>query len=390
MKKEIFFSFIINIIGLLSLFLIDIYISKNGTHKLISSWAQLKSILFIGVMFVLLGLDQAIVRLKLKINVIFVYVIIQFFIIAFLIAFVLKYLYPNINFLIIFFSLFLLALIYVFFAENRLNMKFIKAQIFLHGWKIILLILFFVFKIEKFQLLLPISMAFVILILGYEKIKFIFIGSFFKEYKKALITGLHYFISMIALTLSLYMDQLLLNYDKRIEESSILFTYITFFISPAAILFGFSGFIYGSYIRNNPHLKTILFKRVIYIYIIIGILIILGSFIFGKILFELLKNNSPNFYLSITMGIIVFLRYLYILPSVYIGSFAKNKLIRHVSAINFIGILLYIAIYFLISRIFHNYLLAIVLSIIVVWTIRIGNGYYAIYKILKEDVDESI
>ena len=95
---------------MVALFLIDMYISKSNDTTFISSWALLKSIMFIGVLFLLLGLDQAIVRLKLKLDDIFIYALIQFSVMATIIAIVLYIFNYDIKISPTLYSLFFLAL----------------------------------------------------------------------------------------------------------------------------------------------------------------------------------------------------------------------------------------------------------------------------------------
>lgn len=57
---------------------------------------------------------------------------------------------------------------------------------------------------------------------------------------------------------------------------------------------------------------------------------------------------------------------------------------------NIVGLLFYLIAYFVVSRVMDDYILAIVLAMITVWSVRIVNGYYAIYLILKSDEDESV
>jgi len=340
-------------------------------------------------MFVLLGLDQAIVRLKIKLDEIFGLAHVQFFLLSAIVVGFLSMFEMNIDYLSAFFTLFFLALAYILFAYYRLNMHYILAQIFIQGWKIVLLFLLLTFGFYNFEIAMPLSIALIVLLLGFSHYKrFSIYQPSLNNYKKYLITGLHYFFSMLTLTLSLYADQLLLNYDKRTEESSILFTHITFFVSPIAIILGFAGFVIGPYLKNNPEKKRVFFHRFFPLYLLLGLGLAVFSYFLGSALIRYLKDEATlQPFLALALSGVVFLRYLYIFPSAYIGSFAPNSLIRQVSFVNLIGIVAYVTLYFIVSRMTNDYLLSITLSILFVWILRILNGYYAIWLIFQNDYE---
>ena len=386
MKKDIFSSFLINILGLFSLFAVDVLVSRTGDSIIVSSWATMKSILFIGVLFTLLGFDQAIVRKKLKIEEIFLPVLIQFLVLSSLITLIVYFLQYNVDSLTLFITLLLLSIVYILYASYRLNMHYTQAQFLLQGWKVIFLCFIFLFGIAKYSILLQLSITVLLCIVLLKNLSNVFKIKLYKysSYVENFSTGIHYFFSLFSLTLSLYLDQLILNFDKRVEESTILFSHITFFVSPAVIFLGFAGFVLGPYLRNNSDKKYKFFKNFFLIYVIFGIFMVFLAFEMGRFLIEHFNSSQKEITpLAIALSSVVFLRYLYIMPSAYIGSFASNKLIRQTIYINFIGIIFYLLLYFGISRYSNNYLLAIVVSILIVWLIRILNGYYAIYIILK-------
>ncbi len=387
MKKEILFSFIVNMIGIVSLYLVDISILKSNNQEIVSQWALTKSILFIGVIFILIGIDQAVVRLKLDLKSIYIPALIQFFFMSAVLTLITTYLYKELNFYFIFLSLFLLALSYLMYASFRLKLHYIKAQFFLQGWKIIFLILLFLTNKENYIIVIPFSLFIIVLVFYKDSISSFGIGSLdLSNFIKVQKTGLHYFISLLTLTLSLYMDQLLLNIDHKIPESNILFMHITFYAGPVLILLGFSGFIIGPYLRNNPDRKWSFLKKIYVMYIFIAILIAIISHILGDILIHYFHPDVElNYFVAYGVMGVVILRYLYILPSAYIGSFATNMLIRDVSYVNILAIFIYLAIYFSVSKYSSDYLLAIVFAMLSLWIIRVINGYYAIYKIYKEE-----
>jgi hypothetical protein len=387
LKKQITFSFIINIAGLFSLFFVDLQMAKMNDDLLISSWALTKSILFIGLIFVLLGLDQALIRMKLNLKKIIFPATVQFLVLIGFITFFVSIIGTKIETFPIVLSLFILAMLYLFYAEHRLNMNYIKAQYCVNGWKIIFLCLILLFGYYEYAWILPLSMFLAFVVIFFNRGLFtIFNLVSFQKYKNILTTGLHYFIALLTLTLTIYIDQVLLSADGKITESSILFSHITFFVSPNAILLGFGGFLLVPYLKKQPENKASIFKKYIWIFILIVLAIVIVTYFLGFVLFSYLKpDQSPSIFLAIGLSVIAFLRYLYILPSSYIGSFATNKLIRKVSVINVAGIAIYLIVYFTLSRYMEDYLLAIYSAIFIVWMIRIINGYFAIFEIIGKN-----
>ena len=387
MKKEIIISFVFNIIGLFSLFIIDLQIAKMNNDLIISSWALTKSTLFIGLVFVLVGLDQAIVRMKLNISQILLPAVFQFLIIAYFLTFIVNKLSSDFNTINIFISLFVLAMLYLFYAEHRLNLNYSKAQFSANGWKFLFLCLNIVFGYQNYIQVLPIALSLVFLVIFINRGAFkIFKVVSIKKYKYILTTGLHYFITLLTLTVTLYIDQLILNADGKIIESSILYSHITFFVGPNAILIGFGGFLLVPYLKKHPEKKTILFKKYFWGFFFVTLLIVVASYFFGHIMYFYFKSGqTPSLFLTIGLSVLAFLRYLYILPSSYVGSFASNLLIRRVAIINTSGIILYVIVYFSVSRYFGNYLIAILSAILTVWIIRIVNEYSALFKIIENN-----
>ncbi len=387
MKKQIILSFAINILGLFSIFFVDVKIASLENDLLVSSWALTKSVLFIGIIFILLGLDQAIVRLKLELKEILTPATIQFGILVSILTLGLNLAGTNVNIYTIASTLFILALLYLLYAEYRLNLKYTIAQFSVNGWRFIFLILILIFGYTEFNWLLPLSVLIAMLYLTFKRK---LISNFkivvFKSYKRILNTGLHYFIALLTLTLTLYIDQILLNFDGKILESSVLFSHITFFVSPNAILIGFGGFLITPYLKKNPEKKAYFLKKYLWLFILVVCVIVIASFFVGIIMFNYFKQDqNPSIMLAIGLSVVAFLRYLNILPSGYIGSFASNKLIRTVASVNFAGILFYILTYFIISRFVNGHLVAILSAILVVWLIRIFIGYVAILRIIKQN-----
>lgn len=385
MKKTIFFSFVINITGLLSIFVVDLLITKTNDSTVISSWALIKSTLFIGLIFVLVGLDQAIVRLKLKIMQIISPALLQFLIISAIVTVTIIFVKHNLKYALLFPALFFLASIYLFYAEHRLNLNYARAQLSANGWRIVFLGALLIAGYQYFLLLLPLSILVVFIFIFFDRGGLKLLHSInFDEYRKILTTGAHYFITLLTLTLTLYMDQIVLNFDSRIHESSTLFSHITFFISPNGILIGFGGFLLAPYLKKHPDKKKILYDKFIIRFLLVISIVVVGSYFVGFQLYSLLRPGYPvNITLSLGLSFVAFLRYLYILPSAYVGSFASNKLIRQVASFNLIGLITYVAVYFIVSRQSDNYLLAILLAILSVWIVRIINEYSALYRIIN-------
>lgn len=385
MKKQITLSFIINITGLSSLFIIDLMIARLNDDLIISSWAVTKSIIFIGVNFVLLGLDQSVIRLKSDISDILSTALVQFLVLSLIITFFIGYSGYSISFWPTLISLFLFSIVFMYHAEYRLHLNYSLAQFSLNGWKFLLLISLVIFGFKNYTWSIPVALFIVLTIVFYARngikvLKKINIPRF----KTNLITGLHYFLASISITLTLYIDQLLLRYDGKITESSILFSHATFFVSPNAILIGFGGFLLAPYLKRNPEKKIYYFKKYFPPFIMIIFVIVLASYFFGNLVFSYVKPGQeviPS--VAIALSTVAFFRYLYIIPSSYVGSFASNKQIRKIAYINLFGIIIYILTYIFLSRFYQDYIFAIVSSLLIAWLLRLAIGFKIINEIFK-------
>ena len=138
---KIFFSLIFYLLGVGSILIIDFMYANSGNIDAISKWALLKSVAFLSVFVVLLGSDQALVRMKKELPDILIFVLFQFIVLSALICVFVYLLDINLEVIYLFPILVLMALLYLFYADNRLKMKFSWAQIVLHGWKFILLLI---------------------------------------------------------------------------------------------------------------------------------------------------------------------------------------------------------------------------------------------------------
>lgn len=385
MTKRIIFSFIFNMIGLGSLWIADAYISINYDEGFISDWALYKSLIFIGVTFVNMGMDQAIVRLKLHIGHVFIPFLIQTLILGALLTVGILIIGLEVQYFYLYFIFILFALCYLFYAFERSNLNYAFSQLGFHFWKIIFLGLILLGLFTNLHE--PILISFVVAILfvllrsrGYN------IRNYdFSIYKLSILTGMHFFLSLSSLNIILYLDQVLLNNSGQTRTSEILFSHITFFISPAAIILGFTGFILAPYLRENPQKARLLFKKYFVSFVFFGLVTSTALYFISSELFLYFKEESAISWLGIILCCIYFLRYLTIVPSSYLGSFASNKLIKHVSIVYHLANIIFIFGYYILLRISNNdHLLSISLSILVAWIIRIIAGYYGLSSIFKD------
>jgi O-antigen/teichoic acid export membrane protein len=385
MIKKILFSFVINIFGMGSMLLLDFYISTHLNTNLISEWALLKSVLFIGVFFVLVGLDQAIVRKKTNLFSVFLSISMHLIFLSVIISF-LFYLFDIVKYPFLFIIIFFLfSFIYILYAFYRVQLNFIISQLIFHSWKVFML--YFVvlnfFTNIYYSIIFSLSIPVIIFLLkNFNKIKFEFD---IKKYKDLLEIGIHYFFSMLSLSLTLYIDQILLHSVNRIKEAATLFSHITFFVSPIAIIIGFLGFVLTPYLRNNIEKRREFFYKYIKYYFILGFIVIIFAFFIERQLFFYFKGEKYfNFLVALLLMVVVYLRILYVAPSVYIGSFATNNIIKKINFYNYLGIFIYVGIFYIGWFYFSEYsLYFILIGSILTWIIKNIAGFYGMKEVLK-------
>lgn len=381
-------SFLINIFGLGSLWIVDMLMTATENPVLISEWATTKSILFIGSTFILFGIDQAIIRTSVNLNKILIPITIQFILITLIIIAILQLLGFQLNLFYMFISLILIAFTLLLASYYRNLLKFNYSQIMMHSWKIFFLVGILMLGYENYFIVLLFSLLITVSIFIYftdliswsESIKYdLFL------YKKNITIGVHYFFATTSLITLLYLDQIILNYLDKTQESSLLFSYITIFIAPGSVLLGFSGFILLPYIKRSykelvHHYK----KKNILFFFLVGVLFTSFIFLSEYFLFIILKSEKVDYFMIFLLFILFLLRFLYLIPTTVIGAFASNKIIAKVSVLYYVANVLFVLSFVSLYLMGYPIVYSMLTALIIGWMYRCYVGYRIVDLVIKD------
>lgn len=383
---------LVYVIGMGSFFLVDILISSYEASETIAAWALLKSIIMIGAIISVVGLDQVMVRLPTQAKEIIKY--------ASIIALVASFIYIAIIYILklsdsLYFEfgiIFALSLGTLFFGYFRSQFKLIEAQIATNLWKIFFLLILVFLIITKSS----ISYAEIFLISALSSLFFTLSIYLFQKkspysdnkiqkepIKKQVTLGYKFLISLLTLNLSLYLEQVLLNAGGHTEESSLYFTHLAIILPPIILINGYIGFILGPYIRkNSKHFDQILKNKLPSFMVLVFLFSLLA--LFASVYtypYFIGEKHTYSFYLALVAVGLGILRTLYIIPSSYLGVHADIKTLEKFNYAGMIGILFLVTLYYTISSIFSAPLLGITTGILSNWLVRAGYGYYLTYKV---------
>jgi hypothetical protein len=383
--KKVLIPFIINFFSLFLFWLADVAIIVNYDTETISKWALLKSLIFISGSFITLGIDQAIVRLNLNYKETLLPVLFQIVLLTCLTCCLLWILDYDISYPYVFLILLCYSIGLILFSFERSKLNYTLSIFIFHFWRILfyVLIVTVTYRLIEIPLAIAFMSSFVFLIAPLRKISFK--ASTFKHYKPALKTGFYFFLSTCSLNIILFIDQLLINGFDDTISSEILFSHVTFFISPFAAVLSFLGFLLTPFLRDNKDKALLFLNKYLLYMVVLGVIIIFGYYLFSGWLYMYVKNKEPIYWLGIVLTMILYTRYLLLIPSAYFGAFGENKLIRKVSIRYNVANFIYICSAFLLLYKFRLSILASISSaLLLTWTLRTIIGYIGLFE-LKRD-----
>lgn len=375
-------------LGMAGLLFADIFISATAQKDTIAFWAFVKSILFISSTLAILGLDQAIVRYPGAFLSNFKSTLIQILVISCLLSFVFSKTNQQINFPSIALLIFLTAMLALFFAISRGANSFNIAQINLNGWKFLFLL--FLVLLSRLGIqgyvfwsifsALLVSLIFSILLF----LKNTKIVDFYTLKAKELpipktqfrLAALQLFLLSISLNFSINLEQLLLNFSGRPQESAILFAHFVIFTPLLLFANGFTGFLLGPYLREKIHEIFNKLPFLFFLYLCVGGIVSILAFFIGKQLFHHLYDGKFTIQYSIVMFCLAIglLRFFYTIPSSFISIVASTKTLRNFTFLGIIALGLSIFIYFIVVISTHNHLNGIIYASIINWSLRSLGG----------------
>ncbi|WP_298515374.1 hypothetical protein [uncultured Kordia sp.] len=336
-------------LGLASFFFLDIYISTADYSKeFISQWAFYKSSIFILGGFCILGFDQVMVR-EPKLHF---YIKKKFLFQSFLLSVIgttLVWIFYPIERIWLFFIILNLFSITVFLSGIfRANQKYTIAQLATNGWKIVLVIIFFLVAQKQMLSFLGISLAVICLTLIviytnlYRAPEKDAVALKYEDYRK---TGVAFFLHNMTLTSAVYGEQFIINLYGNDAISSELFMYFAIFSPIILSANGFIGFIIGPKLRAKETVTRKDYNSLQLKLIIFAIVMATISFVVGIFLLDRFKNVSfseINLWLTLAVLITCMIRTVYTTSSLYLGVFASNKHLYKTAGLNWSVLIAYI------------------------------------------------
>jgi O-antigen/teichoic acid export membrane protein len=256
--------------------------------------------------------------------------------------------YPIENIWLFFIILNLFSVTVFFSGIFRANQKYTIAQLATNGWKIVLVIIFFLIAQKQMLNFLGISLAIVCftLILLYIKLY----GSAkkdtevlkYEDYRK---TGVAFFLHNMTLTSAVYGEQFIINLYGNDYISSQLFMYFAIFSPIILSANGFIGFIIGPKLRakktvTRKDYNSLQFKLIIFALVMASISFGVGIFLLDR--FKDVPFSEIDLGLTFAVLITCMIRTVYTTSSLYLGVFASNKHLYKTAGLNWTALIAYI------------------------------------------------
>ena len=389
--KSILPSIILYGLGLSSLFFLDFYISTSYEDEFVSKWAFLKSSIFILGSFCVLGLDQVLVRSPKVHLFIKKHFLLQSLVISIIGVLIIDFFVFIDNFIVFLVAVNLFSVVTFFSGVFRANQKFIFAQLATNGWKIILLVLFFVLTNDMNKLLI-ISLLITILILIFLYIKVFNNEDKIKDkkdYKNYRKIGFAFFLHNMTLIAAIHGEQFIINLFQNQKVSSELFMYFSVFSPIILSANGFIGFIIGPKLRAKNNVEKRSYRKLQLILFLAAIFLAITSTIIGLYLLNFIKEiplSEVNIYLILLVVLCCIIRTVYTASSLYLGVFGNMKYLYITALFNWCVLFLYIILIILVflgNFSNSNILILIAFLTTLHWFLRLLISNFYALKVFK-------
>lgn len=387
-KHQVFVSFIIYGLGLLSLLSVDIYISTKFSVDEISKWAGLKSIVFLLGGVCLLGFEQVLVRSPKYINALYKRLLLQIIILSFLLSVIVWLFFEQYGFLIVFLSVLFYSLNQFHFSIFRATRCFINSQLATNFWKVILLVsVVLTFNIGYslvFSLFLILTISIILFYRFYPQERDIPDSN---QYKTLRIEGVAFAFHNLTLVAAIYGEQFFINlYDDKIA-STILFTHFAYLTPIALSVNGFIGFYLSPKLRQVKNMTSKIYYDLFVKIFIYSLSISFISYFVGYYIFYYL-NKEDLFSMTIALPVIVtcFFRGCYVLSSSVLGVFAPKDMLIKTAKLNWVILIIYISSLVLSLMFYDGYQAAMLISVLSMmhWFLRLLVSQLYSKKIIGE------
>ncbi len=298
------------------------------------------------------------------------------------------------------FAVFLLALSTLYFGFCRSRFLLLPAQVVTNGWKpvfLLVLILLLTFEVPRnYSIIFIVSIIISLLLanlLYKEKNNLVTMEKHgFETVKGQYSLGARFFISLMSLNLSLYLEQILLNAGSHTEASTTYFSHFAIILPLMIVFNGYVGFILGPYIRRDVAKFDLFLGKYWWVFSVAALCLGTLSFLLSMYSYSFLLNGKKEFIYS--LGLIItaigILRIIYILPSSYLGVVASKQALNRFIIMNIIGIVILVGGFYFFYYLSGNALYSIAYASLLNWIIRSGYGNYLVWNIWKKRKVETI
>ncbi|GGH35354.1 hypothetical protein GCM10011364_01850 [Mangrovimonas yunxiaonensis] len=394
-NKEVVVSFLIYGVGLASMLISDLYISKNFDIDFIADWAFVKSSVLIISTVCLMGYDTLFIRDQSLIKRYFKRFWGQTIIIAFLVSTIIwqvKGLSIN-QVIMLFFAIVGLAFLNYISSSSRACYNLWKAQFSINFWKIILLLLlllgYFAQPIEYYVLAVIIGVLLSFFLKGYyPKKENIQEGGKYLSLPDANKMGFYFLLTNLTLIFAVNGEQFVINLYGDANVSAHLFTYFSVFTPIALSINGFLGFYFGPKIRRQKEFNLKHYfnfsKKILVFSILITIFSVISGY-FYMIKFMNITKIEIDWALILVLAFLCIVRGVYISTSIGLGIFGSKRSIGKSALMFWVFTIVYIFSIFIMLAYLENefVVLGIAIASLLNWIGRFSVSNYFTIKELK-------
>lgn len=381
-------------LGMASFFFLDIYVSSSMPIELISQWAETKSYVLVGSTVLLLGLDQVLVRhsesslsilKRAAINVTLLSIAVTFFLAVI----------GNVG------SPYFLGCAIVALSSSSLlyavfrafNIKF-QAQVAVNGWKVVMtsLVLLFWFLGEpiNFPILIITSCVLTVSILvasNWGRLSMIISSTeqqhpYQRTYTRL---GAQYLVALLTLSLSIYLEQILLNANGFVVASAQYFAHVAIILPPFVFLNGYLGFVLGPFVRKEPQRSTEIYLGYRLIVGIGAALVTLAAVWASETVFLFIVGNKISYSVPLASCIaaIGLCRFVYTVPSSFVSMLGDRQQIDRFVISNVAGVLILVVVFYSLVALEVEPSLAVGLASLANWIVRATSGIVIVRKVIS-------
>jgi len=388
--KRYLVSILVSLFGMGSLFAADILLATHASNEALATWATLKSSLMIGAVVVLLGTEQLIVRNPESLAIVAKVVIPQSILAGIVVALLVFHLGYFSSIPTAFLCVFGIAWVNLAFQWLRSNLCIVRAYITLGAWRLIFIsvciasILFSSSSLDNLEGLVVISLylgwcIIVPVVVSAKRISDVVSHhTAFKSRVDVYRSSLLFFLASLSLSITSYGEHLLVFGLGETEDVALYFKAVTFFLMPGVFLNQYLSTVVGPWLRQNEKkgsqsLLTYKFLLLLMLFCSAPVLLI-----FGVIAQKLLLGEMVTpLVLAVIFTITAIVRFLYIVPSTYVGMIADRKELKRVTLYYILFAIGFLFLSELLVSIGMTVIYAVALANLINWCCRslVGFGF---------------